>query len=74
MALDWAGDRIREQSRALDEVSVLTRAMEDVLEPRGVGPVSELDEAGVEELLERLRTLARDLSSVVRGEREDDTP
>jgi hypothetical protein len=55
-------------------VSVLTRALEDVLEPRGVGPVSELDEAGVEELLERLRTLARDLSSVVRGEREDDTP
>ena len=74
MALDWAGDRIREQSRALDEVSVLTRALEDVLEPRGVGPVSELDEVGVEELLERLRTLARDLSSVVRGEREDDTP
>ena len=47
----------------IDDVAVVAAALSDVVSARSVGPVDELSDDDLEDLLERLRGLAEDLQA-----------
>ncbi len=63
--LDWSASWVREAHRVIDDVAVISAALSDVVAERSVGPVDELDDEQLEDLLQRLRRIADDLEGRV---------